>query len=103
MESFTMHFDIPVSITSILDELAIEYLVVNDTRLIVIYQGAVIRIDTKTDDGEVASIQGRILESPQYQSRDLDALLTRFRNALNDATEHSAGTACHSKSNADPT
>lgn len=99
MRSFTKEFDPSVPLKGILKGLPIEYLVVRDTRLIVRYEGAVLRLDYELDgDRKVRQLGGRVLESPHRRVTDFDELVTRVFATLERAIGYTSGSSSRSPS-----
>ncbi|WP_255152779.1 hypothetical protein [Halorarius halobius] len=92
MREFTKHLDQPVNLQRLLTEQGIEFLNVNETRLIVLYQGEVIQLTVA--NGEMSNAQilrGRIWETPQSSTDDWEEFINRFTDRLGEYLEQRSG------------
>lgn len=88
MREFVHSLDRPVDLRQALSEQHIEFLKVNDTRLVVLYQGEVLQVTAV--DGTTThtrEFHGRVWETPNSSTDDWEAYIERFIDILERATE----------------
>jgi len=88
MHEFTKQFHYPVDLRRLLSEAGVDYLDVNDSRLVLLYHGEVIQatVEDRGDDG-VRSIWCRIWVTPQSRTDDWTAFIENFEENLDRAAD----------------
>jgi hypothetical protein len=89
MREFTKQFSQPVDVTALLDALDVEYIVVNDSRLVVIFRGEVMQLSTENGVENARSIHGTVDETPLSSTDDWDVLVEAFLQALDQSADRS--------------
>ena len=88
MHEFTTQFHSPVNLRGLLSEARVDYLDVNDSRLVLLYHGEVIQVMVEdSDDDGVRSIRCRIWVTPQSRTDDWSAFIEDFETNLERAVE----------------